>query len=448
MAAKVKTIFICNNCSYKSPKWVGKCPECSKWNSFQEEIVKQNLGRKHKSVAPKNPEPLTFTNTSEERLILEMNELNRVLGGGILEGSITLLSGEPGIGKSTLTLQICNQISSLNKNVLYISGEESKNQIASRALRLNVKSESISFLAETNLETIISTIENIKPDFIVIDSIQVIHSADLPSGGGSIGQIRFAAERFMNFAKEHNIPILLIGHVTKDGIIAGPRVLEHLVDTVLFLDGDRYQDFRILRSQKNRFGSTNEIGIFEMHENGLQEVNNASELFLEGRKENTPGSSIAVIMEGTRPLLVEIQALCNITPFGYPKRTATGFDTNRVQLLISVLQKHAKLNLSNQDIFVNVVGGLKIKDPSGDIAALVAIASSFLKKNIQEKTAFIGEVGLSGEIRSISQLSKRIQEAEKLGYKILVIPRTKENIKSSAEIITITDIQEALNLLK
>jgi len=424
---KLKSIYICRDCGYESPKWTGKCPSCEAWNSFEEDVVDKKAASKITSHA-REITPLTLTTSKEKRIPLKMDEINRVLGGGIMEGSLTLLTGEPGIGKSTLTLQICDQLTGGTAKVLYISGEESQNQIAARAARLKIKSEKISFLAETNLETILATIQKEKPDFLIIDSIQVMQSADMTSFAGSIGQIRYAAEKFMEYAKTNNVPTILIGHVTKEGNLAGPRVLEHLVDTVLYLEGDRYKQFRILRSQKNRFGSTNEIGIFEMAGNGLQEVTNPSAEFLEGRKPDAIGSAITVTMEGTRPLLVEVQALSNVTPFGYPKRTSTGFDVNRAQLLISVLQKYARINLANQDIFVNVVGGMRLKDPACDLGVLMAIASSFLQKTIPNDTCYIGEVGLSGEVRSVGQIDKRIAEAKKLGFKKIITPKEVKNV--------------------
>jgi DNA repair protein RadA/Sms len=425
---KVKTSFVCSDCGYESPKWTGKCPDCEAWNSFVEQKIDTNKkGSKIKAHA-REVSTLTITKSDDKRIPLKMEEINRVLGGGIMESSLMLLTGEPGIGKSTLTLQICDQLANRTAKILYISGEESQNQIASRAARLKIVSERISFLAETNLDTIMATVREFKPDFIVVDSVQVMQSADLTSFAGSIGQIRYIAEQFMEYAKTNNVPTLLIGHVTKEGNLAGPRVLEHLVDTVLYLEGDRYKNFRILRSQKNRFGSTNEIGIFEMAANGLQEVTNPSAGFLEGRKDNAIGSAITVTIEGTRPLLVEVQALSNLTPFGYPKRTSTGFDINRAQLLISVLQKYAKINLANQDIFVNVVGGMRIKDPACDLGVLMAIASSFLQKTIPSDTCFIGEVGLSGEIRSVSQIDKREKEAKKLGFKKIITPKQVSNV--------------------
>jgi len=450
---KVKSLFVCQKCGFESPRWVGKCPSCEEWNSFSESPVEETPVnslrglRAHKSVKSKTPVSLLTTSTSEKRLILKMNEVNRVLGGGLIEGSLTLLTGEPGIGKSTLTLQLCNDLLSLNKSVLYVSGEESQNQIASRAQRLKINSENLSFLAETNLETILATLNEFKPNIVIIDSIQVLNSADLTGLSGSIGQIRYATEQFMEFAKTTNTPVILIGHVTKDGDLAGPRVLEHLVDTVLFLEGDRYQNFRILRSQKNRFGSTNEIGIFEMNENGMVEVANPSAHFLEGRKESPIGSAITVTLEGTRPILVETQGLTNITPFGYPKRTATGYDINRLQLLISVLQKYARFNLANQDVFVNVVGGMRLNDPACDLGVLVAIASSYMQKVVPSDAVFIGEVGLSGEIRNVSQLTKRVKEAEKLGFKTIVVPSTKEKITTTKNLIMVKDIFEVVKFL-
>lgn len=446
---KNRSIYICNKCGHQSPKWAGKCAECEAWNTFEETIIEKKTSSDGRKVAKAGtPTSLVLNDVSEQRMELKMEEINRVLGGGILAGSLILLTGEPGIGKSTLTLQICDQIVEKGKSVLYVSGEESQNQIATRAKRLNVNSENISFLSETNLETIIATLEEFKPEFVIIDSVQILNSSDLSGGAGSVPQVRYAAEKFMEYSKTTGVPIVLIGHVTKDGTLAGPRVLEHLVDTVLYLEGDRYQNFRILRSQKNRFGSTNEIGIFEMNEKGLCEVANPSAHFIEGRKDHAIGSSICVTLEGSRSLLVEVQALTNITPFGYPKRSANGYDLNRVQMLISVLQKYAKINLSNQDVFVNVAGGIKLKDPACDLGMLVAIASSFLQKSMDANVVFIGEIGLSGEIRSVNQIQKRVKEAEKLGFKKIIIPSSKDKISSTAEVIEIKNVVEILKMFK
>ncbi|MBA4336717.1 DNA repair protein RadA [bacterium] len=432
---KTKTSYTCSACGHMSPKWIGKCPECEAWNSFDQTVEDFSRVKSHTRVEAKEVKSLTVEagDMNAKRIPLSMEEANRVLGGGILEGSITLLTGEPGIGKSTLTIQICDQLANLGKKVLYVSGEESQHQIAGRAQRLGINTDKLLFLAETNSETILESIKKSKPDFVVIDSVQVLSSHDIPSTSGSISQVRYAAELFMEFAKTTNTPVLLIGHVTKDGNLAGPRVLEHLVDTVLYLEGDKFHQFRILRSQKNRFGSTNEIGIFEMGEKGLVEVANPSAQFLEGRQAKAIGSAITVTLEGTRPILIEVQALANITPFGYPKRTATGYDTNRMQLLISVLQKYARMNLSNQDVFVNVVGGMKINDPSCDLGVLMAIASSFLQKTIPSDTCYIGEVGLSGEIRTVAQLDKRVKEAKKLGFKKVVTPAQVKDILSAVK---------------
>lgn len=419
---KLKTIYICKNCNYESTQWGGKCPGCDAWNSFVEDIIKiqtkKSLSSTPRKMEAGKTEPLISSNRSRENFKLQFSgiqEFDRVLGGGVVPGSLTLLSGEPGIGKSTLTLQIANNMAK-NGKVLIISGEESIHQIASRAERLNLNEKNIVAINELNLETILETIKMEKVSFAIVDSIQVIASLDLPSQAGSITQVRYCAERIMELAKTTHIPIMLIGHVTKDGNLAGPRVLEHLVDTVMQLEGDRFQQFRILRATKNRFGSCSEVGIFEMTENGLKEVKNPSEQFLEGRKENAFGSAITVAIEGTRPFLAEVQALVSLSPFGYPKRTANGFDLNRLQILIAVLEKYGKINLQNQDVFINIVGGIRLNEPAADLAVLMAIASSFFKKPLPKNSALYGEVGLSGELRKVSHTEKRRKEAEKLGF--------------------------------
>lgn len=432
---KLKTVYICQKCNYETSKWTGKCPQCEAWNSFTEDVV--NVGKSKISKTPRalkvqaaSPISLNNIKTKNKRLKTDIKEFDRVMGEGIVPGSITLLSGEPGIGKSTLTLQIANKLAK-NSKTLLISGEESIEQIGSRAKRLNLNEKNLTAVNEFNLETILETIKNEKSEFLIIDSIQVISSLDLPSSPGSVTQVRYCTEQLMEVAKTTNTPIILIGHVTKEGNLAGPRVLEHLVDTVLLLEGDRFQQFRILRASKNRFGSCSEVGIFEMNENGLTEVKNPSQQFLEGKKEKAIGSVITVAIEGTRPFLVEVQALVSTSPFGYPKRTANGFDLNRLQLLIAVLEKYGKLNLQNQDVFVNVVGGIRLSEPASDLAVLMAIASSFLKKPLSSNTAVFGEVGLSGELRKVSHNNKRTGEAQKLGFtKILSSEKLKETFQA------------------
>lgn len=437
---KLKTLFVCEKCGYQSQKWVGKCPSCDAWNSFYEEVVAKNEERKSAGLVLE-PTSLLHAAPEEKRIKTNIEELDRVLGGGITQGAVMLFSGEPGIGKSTLTLQICGKLASQIPDILYISGEESQQQIAQRAQRLKIQNENIALLSETRLENILATIEKLKPGCVILDSIQVIYSQDIPSLSGSINQVRFCTETLMNFAKKTSTPVIIVGHVTKDGNLAGPRVLEHLVDTVLFIEGERYQNFRVLRSLKNRFGSTNEIGIFEMGAEGLVEIQNPSAIFLEGRKTGSFGSAITATMEGTRPLLLEVQALTNITTFGYPKRAGTGFDLNRLQLLIAVIQKHLHLNLSNQDVYINVVGGLRLNEPAADLAVVMSIISSFKKEPLPADTIYIGEIGLSGELRSINQLEKRLQEAEKMGFKKAVIPKIKEKISSkNIKILMVEDL--------
>ena len=418
---KLKTIYICEKCNYENPKWIGRCPSCDAWNSFTEDVINttnptsKNISKTPRSLRVEAATATTLQKSQKnfQRTISGIQEFDRVMGNGIVPGSMTLLSGEPGIGKSTITLQIANSVAKKEK-VLLISGEESIEQIAQRAFRLNLK-EKISAINEFNLETILETIKKEKAKFVIIDSIQVISSFDLPGAPGSITQVRYCTERIMELAKSTKTSVMLIGHVTKEGNLAGPRVLEHLVDTVLHIEGDRFQQFRILRSAKNRFGSCNEVGVFEMTEKGLAEVKNPSEQFLEGRKKDAIGSAITVAIEGTRPFLVEVQALVSTTHFGYPKRTANGFDLNRLQILVAVLEKYGKLNLQNQDIFINIVGGIKLTEPAADLAVLMAIASSLLKKPLPSLSTIFGEVGLSGELRKVSHSDKRKKESKKLG---------------------------------
>ena len=413
---KLKSIYICTNCAAESPKWSGQCMKCNSWNTFTEEVV--NVGKKEKSIqhiAIKPSIHLSDMHFKEVRLKTDIGEMDRVLGGGFMEDSVVLLVGDPGIGKSTLTVQVCDRMAE-SRSVLYFSGEESVGQITSRAKRLNLKNP-ISIVNANSLEAILATIDAERPGFVVIDSIQVIGSEEIASQSGSISQIRYVAEQLMQVAKSRKIPILLIGHVNKDGQLAGPQVLTHLVDTVLYLEGDNFHQFRLLRATKNRFGAVDEVGVFNMEERGLTEVKNPSALFLEGRAENPIGSVIVPVMEGTRAFLVEVQALTNYTQFGYPKRTSSGFDINRLNIIIAALNRYANLKLDSSDVFVNVVGGLKLAEPAADLAIAMAIASSKLQKSLPPDLAVMGEVGLSGEIRAVSQPKKRVKEAEKLGFK-------------------------------
>ncbi|MBI5050025.1 MAG: DNA repair protein RadA [Nitrospirae bacterium] len=440
-----KILFQCQSCGYTAPKWLGKCPDCGSWNSFVEEERVTKLRSSETAVPVVLSE---ISHSKENRHSTEIKEFDRTLGGGVVPGSVVLIGGDPGIGKSTLLLQALKGLTKSGR-VLYVSGEESPEQIKMRAERLHVKSSDIILLPETSLEGIISSAQDIKPQAVVIDSIQTIFSLELPSAPGSVSQIRECATKLMFFAKKYGIPLFLIGHVTKEGAIAGPRVLEHIVDTVLYFEGDKGGPFRILRAVKNRFGSANEIGVFEMTEYGLKEVDNPSQLFLAERPIDVPGSVVTASLEGTRPLLVEIQALACVSSFGIPRRTALGVDYNRVNLLIAVLDKRIGMHLGAMDIFVNVVGGLKVDEPAVDMAIIAAVASSFKNKAVDPATFVFGEVGLSGELRAISQAEMRIKEAAKLGFKRGLIPAG--NISSlkghDIEIIGVKNVQEALEIL-
>lgn len=434
---KLRTVYVCKNCQYESPKWLGRCTECQAWDSFVEDVVnvgkpeneaKKPATRIQRNLPTSKPASLSSFPSPKIRMSTKMSELDILLGGGIVEGSLTLLSGEPGIGKSTITLQICGNLASQGKSVLYLSGEESVEQLSLRAHRLDITSDQIRIHTENNLENILSSIEEQKPDFVVVDSIQVLSSNEMPGAAGSVNQVRFCTEALMHAAKLWNRPILLIGHVTKEGTLAGPRTLEHLVDTVLYIEGDRYHDLRMLRSTKNRFGSTNEVAVFEMREKGLQEIKNPSELFLSGRIENAIGSCLTATIEGTRPFIIEIQALTSITNFGYPKRSTNGFDSNRLQMIIAVLQEHGHLNLTNQDVYINIVGGMNIEEPAADLAVALAIASSYKKVPLPSSAIAIGEMGLSGEIRKVTQLEKRVKEAKKLGFTTIISSENYQKI--------------------
>ncbi len=447
--AKKKTYFVCQSCGYNSIKWLGRCPECGEWNSFVEETRFPSLST---STASASPLPLSDVSLSEgERFTTTIGELDRVLGGGVVPGSVVLIGGDPGVGKSTLLLQAMSGIlKAAEGEGLYVSAEESQSQVKLRAQRLGIDSEHILILSETSLEAILNHMENIKPRLVVIDSIQTIYSEELASAPGTVGQVRECSARLMQKAKILNIPTFIIGHVTKEGALAGPRVLEHIVDTVLYFEGERTMSFRILRAVKNRFGSTNEIGIFEMTDTGLMEIDNPSEMFLRERDNTASGSVVTTTVEGTRPIIVEIQALVSPTTFGMPRRTSIGVDTQRVNLLIAVLEKIGGLQLGLSDIYLNVVGGLRIVEPAVDLPVILSIASSLREVPVEHDIVTFGEVGLSGEIRPVSQAEARLKEAEKIGFKAAIIPeanRQRMKINTSLKIIGVTNIHEALEVI-
>jgi DNA repair protein RadA/Sms len=422
--SKIKAIFQCQACGYTSPKWLGKCPDCDAWNTIVEERQVSAAHRDSRFLFEK-PRPQVLSSVSggkEKRVSTGIMELDRVLGGGVVEGSVVLVGGDPGIGKSTLLMQAVSHLSEITGKALYVSGEESPEQIKLRSERLSIRTDNIILLPETNLEAVIDGAVSLVPGVIVIDSIQTMYTEELSSAPGSVGQVRECAFKLMTFAKRAKIPLFIIGHVTKEGAIAGPRVLEHIVDTVLYFEGDRGHAFRIVRSVKNRFGSTNEIGVFEMTDAGLVPIENPSELFLSERPEGVSGSVVVASIEGTRPLLIELQALVSPATFGMPRRTCIGVDFNRVNLLVAVLEKIAGLHLGGTDIFVNVVGGIRIVEPAVDLGIVGAIASSHREVTVEPKTLVFGEVGLSGEIRAVHQVEGRIKEAAKIGFTRALIP--------------------------
>lgn len=423
---KARTNFVCQQCGYEAPRWSGRCPQCSEWNALVETVEERpGPGVVARSTAQTVPQAITAISTNGfARIPVPMEEFNRALGGGIVPGSVVLIGGDPGIGKSTLLLQISGLLAANGKPTLYVSGEESMQQIKLRARRLNISEEQLYILSETSLNHILNQIERLEPQLAVVDSIQAVYLEELESSAGSIGQVRECGAALLRMAKSLSIPVFIVGHVTKQGAIAGPRVLEHMVDTVLYLEGERFQLYRVLRSVKNRFGSTNEVGIFEMQEQGLVEVANPSQAFLSERLPSAAGSAVAVTMEGTRPLLVEIQALTTTTSFGLPRRTANGIDFNRLLLLVAVLSKRVGLKLGTQDVFVNVVSGLRINEPAADLGVAAAIASSFRGVPIPDDCVMLGEVGLSGELRSVGQAEKRLKEAAKLGFSRCIVPRS------------------------
>lgn len=453
MATKTKSVYFCQACGYESPKWLGKCPGCGEWNTFAEEKVtveKKSSSSKKSTLKKQTPVKLSDIQPLDEpRMHMPSEELNRVLGGGLVAGSLTLIGGEPGIGKSTLLLQ--NILSIRNKKILYVSGEESASQLKLRADRLGKVSDNTLILCETHLDNIFTQIENVEPQLVIIDSIQTIASDDIESAAGSVSQVRECAAALLRYAKESNVPVILVGHINKDGAIAGPKVLEHIVDTVLQFEGDRQYLYRILRSIKNRFGSTSEIGIYEMVQRGLKEVKNPSEMLLsENRDEEMSGIAIGVTIEGIRPFMVEVQALVSSAAYGTPQRSVTGFDQRRLNMLLAVLEKRARFKLGQKDVFLNMAGGLKVADPAIDMAVVAAIMSSNFDVSVSRKTAFIGEVGLSGEIRTVTRIEQRVAEVEKLGFECVVIP--KGNLKGvkdkfKIKIVEVGKVEELLRFL-
>lgn len=423
---KSHTQYVCQNCGRRTPRYFGRCPSCDEWNTMIEEIVERRAEGKSATVTAFHSSPQRLTEISSDgldRLPLSMSEFSRVLGGGIVPGSLVLVGGEPGIGKSTLLLQVAAHTSGVGGTTLYVSGEESARQIKMRADRLKIAREEMFVVTETNLDHIFAHVESVKPRLLIIDSVQTTYNEGLTSASGSVSQVRQTATRLQALAKQTGVAVFLVGHVTKEGAIAGPKVLEHIVDTVLYLEGDLFHTYRLLRSVKNRFGATSEVGVFEMREHGMAEVSNPSEAFLAERMVNSPGSAIAVTMEGTRPLLVEVQALTSTTSFGNPRRTANGIDFNRLLLIVAVLSKRVGLRLGDQDVFANVIGGLRINEPASDLAVAVAIASSVRDLPVAADLSFVGEIGLSGELRAVSQLPSRLKEAAKLGFRRCIVPK-------------------------
>ncbi|MFA4854606.1 MAG: DNA repair protein RadA [Candidatus Omnitrophota bacterium] len=452
---KTRSVFSCASCGYQSPKWLGRCPDCNSWNSFSEEdyIVPSSGTRERASLYKEGPVLLKDVVASDaDRLKTNIRELDRVLGSGIVKGSVILIGGDPGVGKSTISLQVSNHLTAQGVGVLYVSGEESVAQTKLRAKRLGASgSDNLYIVNQTDLSLIVEYIKKLKPQVVIIDSIQVIFDPGISSSPGSVSQVRECAGTLAQLAKTTDTSIFIIGHVTKEGTLAGPRVLEHIVDTVLYFEGDRFAIYRILRAVKNRFGSTNEIGVFEMGPEGLAEVKNPSEIFLSERPDNVSGTIVTSVLEGTRPLLVEIQSLVSRSSFGYARRRAQGFDFNRLTLLVAVLEKRIGLALEAEDIFVNVAGGIKIEDPAADLAVCAVIASSFREQVVMPQAVVLGEVGLSGEIRSISQVLTRINEAEKLGFKHCILPKNScKNLqlgKADMEIIGVSTLKEALDII-
>ena len=451
MAKGKTTVYFCQNCGYESGKWLGQCPGCREWNTFVEEMIdKKSVGKGRTSDGElARAVPLSAIEMrNEERVSTKLRELDRVLGGGIVQGSLILVGGDPGIGKSTLLLQVCRNLAMQKISVLYISGEESLQQIKLRAERIGTFEDSLSLLCETNLETIEKVIDREKPQIVVIDSIQTMYHENVTSAPGSVSQVRESTGTLMQIAKGRGISVFIVGHVTKEGVVAGPRGLEHMVDTVLYFEGDRHAAYRILRGVKNRFGSTNEIGVFEMRQSGLEEVENPSEFMLSGKPEGASGSVVACSMEGTRPILLEVQALVCHTNFGIPRRTAAGTDLNRVNLLMAVLEKRLGLPLGSCDAYINIAGGIRMNEPAIDLGVVLSLISSYKEKPIDEKTICFGEVGLSGEVRAVSMAEQRVLEAKKLGFHTCILPEVcRTNIKEvqGIRLVGVNTVKDAMH---
>lgn len=448
--SKLRSKYVCSECGYESAGWMGKCPSCLKWNTFIEEVVEEGPQSTAKSGNQPLPPVVSLTDVEVQevqRLVTGSQELDRVLGGGLVPASLILVGGDPGIGKSTLILQTCARIAH-SKRVLYVSGEESVGQIRMRADRLGAVHPNVLMVSETSFERIEAIIDQVKPEFVVIDSIQTIFTEKLSSAPGSVSQVRDVTGQLLRISKKNGITVFVVGHVTKEGALAGPRVLEHMVDTVLYFEGERHQDFRVLRAVKNRFGSTNEIGVFEMSNQGLMDVSNPSTMMLEGRSSDQAGSVVVGLMEGTRPMLAEVQALVCATSFGMPRRQATGMDYNRLSMLMAVLEKKVGMQLHAFDAYLNVTGGFKLDEPAADLGVVMAIASSFRNKPIDASTVIFGEVGLTGEVRSVSQMDKRINESLRLGFKRCIVPKLGKNVSgdllNNMEIVTVGTVEQAL----
>lgn len=453
--AKNKSLYVCNDCGYESAKWYGKCPGCGEWNTMEEQlptVITKGVSTAKRATSQPVFQLSEINSTIERRITTGFKEFDRVLGGGIVEGSLVLLSGDPGIGKSTILLQMCQPLGNNNKKVLYISGEESARQIKLRAGRLHINTDCLYILAQTDVSVIVETIKSEKPDIVIVDSIQTMSIEDISSSVGSVTQVRECTNVFMHLAKSLEIPIFIVGHVNKDGAIAGPKVLEHIVDTVLYFEGERNYSFRILRSVKNRFGSTNEIGVFEMTQGGLKEVENPSLMMLSGRPKNTPGTCVACTMEGSRPILAEVQGLVTSSGFGTPRRMSTGFDYNRMNMIIAVLEKRAGFFFNGMDTYLNVIGGLKLYEPAADLCVALALLSSLKDQVLNDDTLAFGEIGLAGEIRAVSNCEQRIAEAQRLGFAKCIIPfhnykSLSKELKVSMDIVPVRTIRAAFEAI-